>query len=158
MSFWNHYTELEKKKEKENKFETYLAKRNFIVKKIPFSNDEEKGIKLGIIELIKTEMRIYDIYEDESDIFVVLDSDEKTSKLFDENYAKLNGVGFKEESIIKGNGKYSNLFEIQKIYDKCKSKVPKIEFIFNGNKKKGSSFILELDGKYGLQFNKALFR
>ena len=33
-------------------------------------------------------MKIYDIYEDESDIFVVLDSDERTSKLFDENYEK----------------------------------------------------------------------
>jgi hypothetical protein len=99
-------------------------------------------MKKKIIESIKNEMKIYDIYEDESDIFVVLDSDERTSKLFDENYGKLNDVGFREESIIKGNGKYSNLFEIQKLYDKCKSKVPKLEFTFNGNKLKGSSFIL----------------
>ena len=156
MSVWDKYTKLEKSNNNQSNINTYKAKKDFLIKEVEFKNEEEKLINLGAIEQIKNEIRVYETILDINYIYVAIDSDEKSSEKF-EQILKLSKTGFKNESIIKSNGKYSNFSEIQKIYEKGGNKMVKFELKNNGKTYRGTGFFLELDEKYGLPFKKGLF-
>ena len=87
MPFLENYIEIEKEENnfKSNEVITYKAKREFIIKEIYIQNEEEKISKIKIIKNITNEnnIKIYDIIEKENSIFIVIDSDNEKSIIFD---------------------------------------------------------------------------
>ena len=155
MYVWNKYEKLKEEKNIYNtKIKSFLSKKNYIIKQIPFSSEKENKKVLGFIETMKNEIKIYDIIEDISYIYIAIDSDNESSIKFDKAYANIRNSSFGPERIIPGHAKYSNLSEVKKFYDSGENKVFKIEAQQNG---KGSSFILEIDKGFELPFKKALF-
>ena len=126
MSVWDIYTKLEKSNNSQSNICTFKAKKDFLIKEINYQNEEEKLTKLGAIEQIKNEIKIQDVIVDIHHIYVALDYDDKSSEKFDK-IINLSKEGFKSESIIKSNGKYSNFLEIKKMYEKGENKMAKFE-------------------------------
>ena len=84
MFVWDKYEKI--KEEKDNyktKIKSFLSKKDYIIKQIPFSNEKEKLKILEFIEIMKNEIKIYDIFEDTSYIYISIDSDNYSSKKFD---------------------------------------------------------------------------
>ena len=156
MSVWDKYTKVEKSNNSQSNISTFKAKKDFLIKEINFQNEEEKLTKLGAIEQIKNEIKIHDVIVEDNYIYVALDYDDKSSEKFDKIF-NLTKEGFKSESIIKSNGKYSNFLEIKKMYEKGENKIVKFELKKNGKLIRGTGFFLEIDEKFGLPFKKGLF-
>ena len=112
---------------------------------------------LVALESMKNEVNIYNIYEDYNKFNVIIDEDMQISEKFDELFNN-NLSGFKNEVVIKENGKHSKFNEIKKIYEKGEKKIGKIIFKENGKKISGSAFFLEIDNnKFKLPFKRVLF-
>ena len=158
MPFLENYIEIEKE---DNNFKskeviTYKAKREFIIKEIYIQNEEEKISKIKIIKNITNEnnIKIYDIIEKENSIFIIIDSDNEKSIIFDNLLLeKSKDKNFIKEVIIKGNGNYLKLSDIQLLYKEGEKKTCKIN-IDNIN---GSGFFLEINENLGIPFKKVLF-
>lgn len=84
MSIWDKFIKLEEQKENQSKIKTYKARKEFLIKEISFQDEEEKLSKYGDIEEIKNHIKIYDLIEDENCIYIVIDSDSKSSVKIDE--------------------------------------------------------------------------
>ena len=66
MAVWEKYNKLEECDNKNNdNFKTYLVQKNYYMKEIPFKDDEDKLSVLGKIEIMKNEIKIYDIIEEQ---------------------------------------------------------------------------------------------
>ena len=114
MAIWEKYNKLEECNDQNNEtFKTYRVRKDYFIKEIPFKTDEDKLSILGKIDIIKNEIKIYDIIEEQFYIYVVIGCENDQLNKFNDIY---NNNGFKCESIIKGQPSYSNLSEIQKLY------------------------------------------
>ena len=154
MTVWEKYNKLEECDNKNNdNFKTYLVQKNYYMKEIPFKDDEDKLSVLGKIEIMKNEIKIYDIIEEQSSIYIVIDYEKDQINKFDFLY---NNNAFKCESIIKGHASYSNLSEIQKLYKKGENKIVKIDIKYNNKRIRGTGFFLEIKSNFNLPFTKAL--
>ena len=119
MSVWDDYTKIGE--EKNSKIKAYKARKVFLVKEINFQNEEEKISMLVALKFMKNEVNIYNIYEDYNKFNVIIDEDMQMSEKFDELFNN-NLSGFKNEVVIKENGKHSKFNEIKKIYEKGEKK------------------------------------
>ena len=156
MPFLENYIEIEGNNNlKGSEIKTYKAKREFIIKEIYFPNEDEKISKIQAIKNFTNEnnIKIYDIIEKENSIFIVIDSDEEKSILFDNLFKNTKEKNFIKEAIIKGNGNYLKLSEIKRLYIEGEKKACKI----NLDKIKGSGFFCKIDENLGIPFKKALF-
>ena len=154
MAVWEKYNKLEECNEQDNdNFKTYRVQRDYFIKEIPFQTDEDKLSILGKIDIIKNEIKIYDIIEEQFCIYVVIGCENDQINKFNDIY---NNNGFKCESIIKGQPSYSNLSEIQKLYKKGESKIVKIDIKYNNQRIRGTGFFLEINSNLNLPFTKAL--
>ena len=157
MPFLENYFELkeEENKYKNNEIKTYKAKREFIIKEIFIVNEEEKISKIKLIKNITNEnnIKIYDIIEKDNSIFIIIDSDNEKSIQFDNLLEKSEEINIIKEGIIKGNGNYLKLSEINELYKEGQKKACKI----NLDKIKGSGFFFEINKNLDIQFKKALF-
>lgn len=156
MVVWEKYNKLEEYDNKTTEdFKTYHVQKEYIIKELPYQNDDDKLFILGKIEIMKNELEIYDIIEEESCIYVVIDYENEKVNKFDNLY-KNNNNYFHFENTLKGQGKYSNFSEIKNLYKKGENKIVKISSINNGKKVNGTGFFLELNSNLELPFNKAL--
>ena len=154
MTVWEKYNKLEEcDNENNDNFKTYLVQKNYYMKEIPFKDDEDKLSVLGKIEIMKNEIKIYDIIEEQSSIYIVIDYEKDQINKFDSLY---NNNAFKCESIIKGHASYSNLSEIQKLYKKGENKIVKFDIKYNNKRIRGTGFFLEIKSNLNLPFTKVL--
>lgn len=161
MSIWNKYSKI---KIIETNFSprinSFIAKKDFIIKKIKFINEEEKMKILGFIESMKNRINIFDIYEDFDFIHIAIDLDNDDSRTFDMEFEKSKKSHFfRQESIPIGHAEYSNFNEIKRFFDKSEDIIFKIAFNLKDSRfiHFGTAFILEIDKKYKLPFKRALF-
>jgi len=154
MTVWEKYNKLEECDNQNNdNFKTYLVQKKYYMKEIPFKTEEDKITVIGKIEIMKNEIKIYDIIEEQSSIYVVIDYEKEQINKFNCIY---NNDSFKCESIIKGQPNYSNLSEIQKLYKKGENKLVKIDIKYNNKRMTGTGFFLEIKSNLNLPFTKAL--
>ena len=155
MNYLEKYIEIEK--EENCKIKTYKAKKEFFIKEIEINNEGEKISKIKLIKEIANEndIKIYDIIEKEFSIFIVIDSDKENSIIFDQLLLK-ERESIKKEVIIKGNGNYLSLKDIQELYKKGAQKVFKI-IVDNKNGVFGSGFLFEIKKNNNIPFKKAFF-
>ena len=139
----------------DNHIKTYKAKREFIIKEIFVQNDEEKLFKIKILKGIETDIKIYDIIEKENSIFVVIDSDEEISNIFEKKIKESIQSSSKIVKEVDITGESLTLSEIQNLYNIGEKRMCKI----NINKMYGSGFFLQIDNYKDLNipFKKALF-
>ena len=159
MSIWNKYSKIKGIETKISpRIDSYIAKKNFIIKKINFINEEEKMKILGFIESMKNRINIYDIYEEFFSIHIAIDLDNDDSRTFDVEFEKSKKSHFlSRERIPIGQAEYSNLDEIKKLFDKSEDQIFKISFNLKDGSYCGTAFILEIEKKYKLPFKRALF-
>ena len=158
MEWPEKYSTIKELKTNSNpRIKTYTAKRTFIMKKIHFVDENEKRQMIGFIEYMKNIIKIFDVYEEFSFINVILDSNDKDSRIFDESFEKYKKSNFSvKESNVKGHANYSSLEEIEEYYSNSENNIFHIEFFQCGIQFRGTAFILEIDKKYNLPFKKAL--
>ena len=154
MNIWEKFKKLEEYENQNNdKFKTFRVQKEYYLKQLPYQTDEEKFSILGKIEIMKNEIKIYDIIEEEFCVYVLIECENEQLNKFDNLF---NNSSFHCESTVKGQGKYSKLFEIKKLYDKGENKIVKIDIINNNKKVKGTGFFFQTDQNLNLPFSKAL--
>lgn len=121
MSYLENYIELEEEENNlgpENGIKTYKAKREYLIKEIEIKDEEEKLSKMKLINNFANEsnIKIYDIIENENSICVVIDSDKEKSLKFDRLLLEQKEQNLIKETIIQGQGKYLTLSDIQALY------------------------------------------
>lgn len=153
MYIWDKYIKIKEENDKYDKIKSFLAKKEYIIKEIPFLNYREKIKILDIIEKMKYEIQIYDIIEESFCIYIVIDSDNESSEKFNHKYENLKNSNLTLEIVPQGHAAYSNFSEVKRFYDVGENRVFKIDAQQFGL---GSSFILEIDQDFSLPFKKAL--
>ena len=158
MPYLEKYIELEEEEtnNNENNIKTYKAKREYLIKEIKIKDDEEKLVKLQLIKDIANEnnIQIYDIIENENSICIVIDLDKEKSLIFDQLLLKAKETNLVKEKIIKGNGNYLTLSDIEALYKEgrkmTKINVDRMKGIY------GSGFLLEIN-EDNIPIKKVLF-
>ena len=152
----NYFDLVEDTNPETNKIKGYRAKKEFWIKEIHFEDEKDKISKLSNLEKLKNNITIYEIIEREKVLYISIDYNKKSAKKFNKIMSEANNNGLKKEIIIKGNGKYSKLNEIQNLYNRdysmCKFELPVNDKIWFG-----SGFFFEIDSELGIPFKKCLF-
>ena len=88
-----------------NKIKGYKAKKDFYIKELSFQDEDDKNMIIKKLELLKSEITIYEVIERKNNLYIVIDFNKNSSLKFNHFMTKSNNQEFKEESIIRGSGK-----------------------------------------------------
>ena len=152
-SIWNKYEKIKEIENKNSNIKTYLVKIEPLIKEI---KPKDKNDYLSIyqrIEKLKSEIKIYDVVDENDKIYIVIENNEEISNKVDKILKEKN---IKKEGVVEGHGTPITKNEIFKLFEMEKS-MCKIESETKENeKKKGSGFFCKLNNfpiKYALFTN-----
>ena len=154
---WDKYQKLEEINENWN-IKTYRARIEPIIKEISYKNRDDYYLVYRRIEKLKSEIKIYDIIEEENKIYIVIDNN-NNEKLLDIDKILKDEAEIKKEIVLENEGSPVSKKEIMELFKKEKS-MYKIRFESIENNKTirgtGSGFFCELDN-FNFPIKYALF-